>query len=210
MPIPADVLAAFVLACIVLAVTPGPAMSLILATTTTHGFATGLVTVLGNATGMSILLAVVCLGMTSVVAFLAEWFEILRWIGAAYLIWLGASRLVHLWRTRGGGLPPAPVRPRRRVAFLQGMLVAVSNPKVILFLAAFLPQFIDPTRDPLTQSLVLAIAMVLTLGLVDLGYAYAVGRARERMTFGWMRYADGLTSGLLIAGGVWLALSRRP
>ena len=95
---------AFVLASAVLAATPGPSVSLIIANGTSHGLKAGLLTVAGGISGVVLLVTGATLGMSSVMALVANWFDFLRWAGAAYLIWLGVSRIWKAWRY----LPPAP------------------------------------------------------------------------------------------------------
>jgi threonine/homoserine/homoserine lactone efflux protein len=202
------VLAAFAAACVVLAVTPGPNMSLIVANTLAHGARAGFITLAGAATGLSILVAIAAVGMTSVMVLMSEWFDVVRWAGAVYLIWLGARQLLAWWRSRGG-LPPV-----RRVSgaswYAQGLAVSLSNPKVLLFLGAFLPQFVDPAAAPGPQLAVLSIVFVATLMLVDAGYTCAVARAREAFDPRRLGILDGIAGGLLVVGGLVLATARRP
>jgi len=198
---------AFVLACIVLAITPGPAMALLIANSTRHGRQAGLLTVLGNASGLCILVAAATLGLTSIMAFLAEWFDLIRWIGAAYLVWLGLTRLRAAWRQFPGEMPTdIPVGGKRW--FWQGLAVALSNPKVLLFLGAFFPQFIDPSMAVAPQLAILAVTFVVVIMLTDALMALAADAAR-----GWFltrtRLLDGASGALLICGAIWLATSRR-
>lgn len=205
-----QVLLAFVAACFLLALTPGPNMALIIANTASHGLRAGLTTLAGTSTGLILLVAVAALGMTSVVVFLSEWFDILRWVGACYLVWLGLQQLRSWWLSRGAtGLPqPAPGSHRRW--FVQGLGVSLSNPKVLFFLGAFLPQFVDATGDPVWQLSVLAVLFVLVLVAVDLAYTFAVAGARTRIDAARLRVLDGVAGVLLIIGGAALAMARRP
>ncbi len=198
---------AFVLACIVLAITPGPAMALLIANSTRHGRRAGLLTVLGNGCGLFILVATATLGLTSVMAFVAEWFNVIRWIGAAYLVWLGLTRLRAAWREFPGEIPAnVPVRGKRW--FWQGLAVALSNPKVLLFLGAFFPQFIDPAAAMAPQLGILAVTFVVVIMMTDALMALAANAAR-----GWFltrtRLLDGASGALLICGAIWLAMTRR-
>ncbi len=200
-------LGAFVLACIVLAITPGPAMALLIANSTRHGRRAGLQTVLGNGFGLCILVAAATLGLTSIMAFVAEWFDVIRWIGAAYLVWLGLTRLHAAWKATDDTVPAAPPTGRERW-FWQGLAVALSNPKVLLFLGAFFPQFVDPSMAIAPQLAVLAVTFVVVIMLTDALMALAVDSAR-----GWFlargRVLDGVSGGVLVIGGIWLALQRR-
>ena len=152
-------------------------------------------------------LAVVALGMTSFMLLLAGWFEWLRWLGVAYLLWLGVQR----WR--GGPAEPKDGTARAassRRLFWQGFLVALSNPKVLFFHAAFFPQFLDPA-GPIGLQLALLCATFLAIATVlDGGYALLAGRLRGRLAApSRMRLRDRVTGSLLIGAGLWLAAARR-
>lgn len=198
---------AFVLACIMLAVTPGPNMALFLANSTTYGTRAALLTVFGSTLGLSILVAAATLGMSSIMAFVAEWFDIIRWIGAAYLVWLGIGRLRAVIRSNAADDAPAPSRRGRW--FFQGAAASLSNPKVLLFLGAFFPQFIDPAAAVVPQLALLAVTFVLTIAAVDSMMVLAFGSAREWIIGRRRRFAEGFTGFLLICGGLWLATARR-
>src|SRR5215212_8388731 len=88
-----EVLAAFIATCVLLALTPGPNMSLILASTLAGGLRAGLVTLAGTTTGLALLVVAATAGMSSVMVFMSEWFDVIRWIGALYLVYLGARQL---------------------------------------------------------------------------------------------------------------------
>jgi homoserine/homoserine lactone efflux protein len=201
------ILAAFVAACIFLALTPGPNMSLIIANTTAHGLQAGLWTLAGSTTGLAILVAIAALGMTSVMMLMADWFDVIRWLGAAYLVHLGARQLHAAFRTPSAG----SVRmPHGGSLYVNGLLVSLSNPKVLLFLGAFLPQFVDPAHAPGPQLALLAAAFVATLATVDVTYTLVLARARRAFTARHTRVLDGVAGGLLLAGGALLATLRRP
>ena len=202
-----SVLAAFVAACILLAVTPGPNMSLIIANTTTHGLKGGLWTLAGSTTGFSILVGIAALGMTSVMVLMSEWFDVIRWIGAAYLVYLGARQL---YSAIYAGERPLMRSPSGSALYVNGLVVSLSNPKVLLFLGAFLPQFVDPARPPGAQLAVLAGIFVITLVAVDLSYTLILARARRTFSARHTRILDGAAGALLLAGGAILATMRRP
>lgn len=203
------VVAAFIAACILLGLTPGPNMSLIVANTLASGLKSGLITLAGAGLGLSILITLAAVGMSSVMVLMADWFDVVRWVGALYLLVLGARQLWNWWRRRESGLPPPPARSSSSV-FLQGLIVSLSNPKVILFLGAFLPQFIDATRDPVPQLMVLAVLFVVTLILVDIAYTVAIAKARATLDPRRLSALDGVAGALLMVGGLVLATARRP
>ena len=203
-----EILLAFIAACILLGLTPGPNMSLILASTLTSGLRAGLTTLAGTTTGLALLVAAAAAGMSSVMVFMSEWFDVIRWIGAFYLVYLGARQL-WLLRRRATGAAPLPRRAGANL-YLEGVLVSLSNPKVLLFLGAFLPQFIDPARDPVWQLSVLAVLFVAVLAAVDVAYTLAVARARATFDAARLRLLDGAAGVLLLLGGLALAMARRP
>lgn len=198
---------AFVLACVALAITPGPNMALFIANSAAHGTKAAFLTVLGSSFGLAIVVAAAALGMSSIMAFVAEWFNIIRWIGAAYLIWLGISRL------RAALADPDPLAasplPNRGKWFLQGTAASLSNPKVLLFLGAFFPQFIEPSAPIGPQLALLSVTFVAVIGMVDCMTVLAFGSARDWMMGRRRSFAEGFSGVLLIFGGLWLATMRR-
>jgi threonine/homoserine/homoserine lactone efflux protein len=204
-----QVLLAFVAACVLLALTPGPNMALMIANTLRHGLRGGLVTLAGTTTGLALLVAAAAAGMTSIMVFMSTWFDVVRWAGAIYLVYLGGRQL-WLLRGRAVDIEIAPSLQRHGNWYLQGLIVSLSNPKVILFLGAFLPQFVDVEADPVGQLTVLALLFVGVLTAVDIATTSAVARART--TFGptRMRLLEGASGVLLMLGGLALAVMRRP
>jgi threonine/homoserine/homoserine lactone efflux protein len=197
---------AFVLASAVLAATPGPSVSLIIANGTSYGVKAGLLTVAGGVSGVALLVTGATLGMSSVMALMADWFYLLRWAGAAYLVWLGVSRIWKVWKHE-----PAFERPvtSGKRCYWQGVAVALSNPKTLLFLGAFFPQFINQDAPLASQLWLLGITFMVIITLIDFSYGVLAGTAREWITEKRVRLADSVTGVLLICGGMWLATARR-
>jgi homoserine/homoserine lactone efflux protein len=202
-----EILLAFILACVLLALTPGPNMSLIMANTLTHGLCAGLVTLAGTSTGLALLVASAVLGMSSAMVLMSHWFDVIRWVGAVYLVYLGIRQLM---LRRDAERVTAAAERRHGGYYVQGLLVSLSNPKVVLFLGAFLPQFVDPRADPLQQLAVLALLFVLVLVLVDVAYTLAAARARGALRRAHLRLIDGAAGIMFLLGGLALALARRP
>ena len=200
--------AVFMGTCVLLAITPGPNMSLIVANTLSGGLRAGLTTLAGSSTGLAILVTIAAAGMGSVMALMAEWFDYVRWAGALYLIVLGTRQLLSWWRRRDGVQEAAP--PAASTTYAHGLLVSLSNPKVLLFLGAFLPQFVDTARDPLPQLAWLALIFWATLSVTDFAYTVAIARARASIDMRKLQIMDGLAGGLLLVGGLVLATARRP
>ncbi len=203
------VLVAFDGACCLLALTPGPMMSLIMANVATHGVHAGLWTIAGSLVGLSLLVAAAALGMTSLMVFMSEWFDVIRWIGALYLAWLGFDRLKRAWQANSPTLQPARA-PSHRGWFLQAMAVSLSNPKVLLFLGAFLPQFVDTSGNVELQLSLLAVTFIAVIGVSDVSYAIALGRMRNLFAGGRARLLDGISGTVQLLGGLVLATARRP
>jgi len=194
----------FLLITIVLILVPGPIVTLVISTGATRGVRAALVTVAGTSSGNAALLAAIALGLNWVLGHAVYLFELLRWAGALYLVWLG----VRAWRGAGGS---QPLLTGNHVHFWRGFLVALSNPKTLAFFTAFLPQFIDRTLPGGRQLAVMCVVAVLLAALSDscwaiaagLGRAWFAGPLRSKL----LARASGLT---LIGGGLWLSLARRP
>ena len=201
-------LVVFAGACVLLALTPGPNMSLIVANTLSGGLRAGLTTLAGTGTGLAILVTIAAAGMSSVMVLMTEWFDLIRWAGAIYLIVLGLRQFVGWWRRRGTPQPPPP--RAAGTSYLHGLLVALSNPKVLLFLGAFLPQFVDTARDPVPQLATLAVVFWSSLIATDLCYTFAIAHARATIDMRRLNLLDGLAGLLLMIGGLVLATARRP
>ena len=205
--ISANTFALFIATCILLALTPGPNMSLIVANTLAGGLRAGLTTLAGSSTGLAILVSVAAAGMGSVIVLMDRWFDTVRWAGALYLIALGVRQLWNWWQ-RSDRVPARA--PSGTTTYTHGLLVSLSNPKVLLFLGAFLPQFVDTSREALPQLVTLAIIFWATLLLTDLAYTVAIARARASIDMRKLQLLDGLAGGLLLVGGLVLATARRP
>ena len=199
--------AAYCLAVVILLLIPGPVVTLVVANSLSHGGRSGLATVLGASLGNAILLGATVVGLIAFFRLLGEVFEMVRWVGAAYLIWLG----IKAWRAQGPAAAIAPAAARSLPAlFLQGFLIAVTNPKAIFFYIAFLPQFLDPRRPAGPQLLVMTATMILLGLLSDGAYALLAARARGWFTLpGRRRLQSRICGTLLIGVGCGLLAARR-
>ena len=197
----------FVLATTILILIPGPAVTLILATSLAHGARAALVTVAGSSSAIVVQLAITALGMTSLMLLLSEWFEWLRWAGVAYLVYLGVQH----WRASAEtSQDQATQIPSPNRLYWRGFVVNATNPKTLFFYAAFFPQFVDPA-GPLPLQLILLCATFLIIAtLLDGSYALLGGRLRGLLGAPrWSRLRKRLTGSLLIGAGLGLALVRR-
>ena len=147
-PMSLQVYLAFVAACIALALLPGPVVTLIVANGLRHGTRAALINVGGAQTGLAIVIGIVAVGLTSLMATMGYWFDWVRFAGAAYLVWLG---LKLIWAPVESVKTDEPPPPPRGGFFLQGFLVLLSNPKVLVFFGAFIPQFMDMNKDHFPQ-----------------------------------------------------------
>ncbi len=159
-----------------LALTPGPNSLLALTHGGLYGSRMALATILGGVVGFSTLIALAMFGLSALLKTAPNALLALKWIGGAYLIWLG----VQLWRSPPMTLTLADsgVRPSASRLFRQGLLSALSNPKVILFYGAFLPQFLDPQRGLAVQFVVMAATFAVVEFLVELLLALLAFRVR--------------------------------
>jgi threonine/homoserine/homoserine lactone efflux protein len=202
MPMNWELFTAFLLITLVLVLTPGPIVTLVIATGARDGIRAALVTVAGTTLGNAVLLAAIAFGLSFILKNAATAFEALRWIGAAYLVWLG----IQAWRGAGRteGAPPG------RVHFWRGVVVALTNPKTIAFFTAFLPQFVDPNLPAERQLAIMCIVSVLLAALTDCAWGIAAGLGRA-----WFlqparaKLLGRLSGAVLIGGGIWLSLARR-
>lgn len=194
----------FMLMTLVLVLMPGPIVTLVISTGATKGVRPALVTVAGTSSGNAALVTAIAFGLNWVLQHAIYVFELLRWLGAAYLIWLG----IRAWRTAGqGGAAVAG----NHVHFWRGFLVALSNPKGIAFFTAFLPQFVDPTLPVAYQLAVMCVVSVVLGAVSDSCWAILSGMGRAWFMKPARAKLLGRASGLtLIGGGLWLSLTRRP
>jgi len=199
-----ELFAAFLVITTILIITPGPIVTLVIATGATQGIRAALTTVAGTSLGNTVLLAAIAFGLSWVLTNAASLFELLRWCGAAYLVWLG----VQAWRNAGKGTADPP---SGRVNFSRGFLVALFNPKTIAFFTAFLPQFVDPSLPAERQLIAMCVVSALLAALSDSAWAVAAGLGRAWFIQPARARLLGRMSGVALVGGViWLSLARRP
>jgi len=196
---------AFVAACIALALLPGPIVTLLIANGLRHGTRAALINILGAQAGLLIVIGLVAVGLTSLMATMGYWFDWVRFAGAAYLVWLG----VKLIRSPVEGIhAEAKPAPPRGGFFLQGFLVLLSNPKVLVFFGAFIPQFMDLNGDHVSQVTLLGATFMVIAAMTDATYALLAGRARLFFSARRTRFLSRVSGGFMIGGGIWLALTR--
>jgi len=193
MPEPST-LGLFVVAALVLLVTPGPAVLYIVTRSVEQGRLAGLVSALGIHVGTLVHVTAAALGLSALLVSSALAFSVVKYLGAAYLIYLGVRKLV-AEAPGDGGRPLAPRRLTR--IFLEGVIVNLLNPKTALFFLAFLPQFVDPARGGVAGQILVLGVIFVALGVVSDGaWALAAGTAgslfrRSRTALRAERYVTG-------------------
>jgi len=120
-------------------------------------------------------------------------------------VWLGWKMI----RSSGEAMDGAAAKAPRGGFVAQGCIVALSNPKTLLFFGAFFPQFIDPSRDYALQIVIMGLTAMVVSAVSDSAYALASGRAGRALSAKRVRFLSRVSGGFLIGGGVWLAVSRR-
>lgn len=183
----------YLIAVVGLSLTPGPNGLLALSHGALYGQRKALFTISGGMLGFTLLMALSMFGIGALLQASANALTVLKWIGGAYLLWLG----VQLWRA-----PPVTLRTEGAAPdksglalFRQGLLSAISNPKVILFFGAFLPQFLDPGRSLWLQFVIMVLTFVLFEGFVEYLLARLAHRIRpwlERSGKGFNRTCGGM------------------
>ncbi|NKC32183.1 LysE family translocator [Falsiroseomonas selenitidurans] len=206
MPLDPQLFAAFLLAAWVLILTPGPDMLFVIGQALAGGARRGWAAMFGIVTGAMVHVALVTSGVAALIAASPALFEALRLAGAGYLIWLGLGALRAAWRGGGALRPAAPAR----AAFRQGFLTNLTNPKVILFFLAFLPQFVDPARGPAWLQMVLMGPLVPLMSLPAYGLLIAgAGHAAARLGR-QARWLEGLAGAIFLGLGLRLLFGLRP
>ena len=197
----------FFFAAIVLAITPGPGIAYVVARTAAGGRAEGLASCVGTAVGGLVHVGAAALGLSVLIAQSAAVFSVVKYVGAAYLVYLG----IRLLLSRAVSALGQTTSTGARRALLEGMLVEVLNVKTALFFLAFLPQFLESGHPVTAQLVVMGTACVVLNTLVDVAAVFGAVRllkseatGRQRATL--LNKASGLT---LIALGLYVAASKR-
>ena len=201
----AAILLPYILACVLFSVVPGPSVSVVVANSLAGGTRAGLLTILGTEIAMLVMVTIVALGLDVVMSVVAEAFIVIKLIGAAYLIWIGFKMF-----TSSGQLSFRPAQKLPVWRYLrQGAVVNLSNPKTLLFLGAFLPQFVDISRPAFGQIMILGLIVMAVATASDCVYAVLAGQARQVLTAARVKLMSRVSGAILMAGGVWLAFQKR-
>jgi threonine/homoserine/homoserine lactone efflux protein len=206
-----DQLLSLTLAAFVLIAVPGPSVLFVVTRSVTLGRRAGLATVLGNALGVYVQITAVAFGLGALVEDSAELYTAVKLVGAAYLVLLGVQAIRHRGALAAAlHAPPAPRTGRRVLA--DAFLVGIANPKVIVFFAAVLPQFVDRSSGTVSLQMLLLGAVFFVIALVSDGtWALAAGTARTWLARSQRRLeVIGSTGGAVMIGlGLWVAVTGR-
>jgi len=196
---------AFSAAAAALAFVPGPTITVIIANSLRYGHRAGLRNVAGTQAGFVIWLTIAALGLDAAIRVMGVWFDLLRYAGAAYLVWLA----IKLFRSNGD-LAVAVDRARPKGSFfLQGFIVILSNPKMLVLFGAMIPPFISPGADPMRQILLLGATFMAIAGFGDVMYALMAGKAGSFLSRSRIRALEVISGCFLMGGGLWMALRGR-
>ncbi len=197
---------AFLFAATLIAVSPGPGAATSMSVGLRHGYWAALRAILGLQSALVIQLSIVAAGLGALLAASTTAFNIMKLLGAAYLIWLGIQK----WREAPQAVAGENITTPPSGLFVQGLLVNLTNPKAIVFIAALTPQFIDPGRPQWLQFLILAATMCGVDTVVMSGYAMLATHLRR-----WLNDARAMKAqnrffgGIFVGAGMLLATSGR-
>ncbi len=193
----------YLLAATGLSLSPGPNGLLALTHGALHGRSKAMYTIMGGALGFVVVIALSMFGIGALLQTSLVWLTVLKWLGGAYLVWLG----IQVWRSPPQTLDAtSSAEPRAgRSMFQQGALSAITNPKAVLFFAAFLPQFLDPQRSLFIQFIVMAI----TFAAIEIATEFLIASMANRIS-PWLRRVgrrfNQVCGGVFVAIGVALPL----
>ncbi|MBN2059350.1 MAG: LysE family translocator [Deltaproteobacteria bacterium] len=197
---------AFIVATTIMIALPGPSVFLTVAHSISFGWQRAIATVAGETMGIAVQLAVAAIGLTSLLNAVSEAFECLRWAGAAYLVYLGIKQ----WRSASQPLEIDPSSVSKKNLFVQGLVITIPNPKSLIFIAAFLPQFMDTARPlGLQFAFIVPTFLVITFTVTSV-WSLVAGTVR-----GFLRNQRAFQSvsrtagGLMIIAGMGLSMARR-
>jgi homoserine/homoserine lactone efflux protein len=199
---------AFAIAMTALCVVPGPAVLLVLSQALSHGTGKAVWSILGIVVAGTAWFVLSATGIGAVLTASYDLFFAVKWIGVAYLIWLGVATFFRT--SKLAVLKPAAGPADARRLFAGGFVLQMANPNVLLFFTAFLPQFVDPHAPLWPQIAILALTTAVIELVVQLCYAALAGQLRQMATA--QRFAvitDRVAGVLLVAAGVGMAAIRR-
>src|SRR5664279_4460234 len=209
--IPLDSLALFAFASLLLSLTPGPNLMYLISRTLCQGRGAGMISLAGTTSGFLFYAVTAAFGLTAVFVAIPMLYDLVRWAGAAYLLWMAWDAV----RPHGSGglftrrdLPPV----RAAVLFRNGVVTSILNPKVALFYLALFPQFVDPARGSvLAQSLLLAAVQITINAVSDMLFVLAAAQAARWLAQrpGWLAVQRWILGGVFAGIALKLAIDGR-
>ena len=190
-------------ACFVVVIVPGPTVTLIIANTLSFGTRAGIFNVVGTQLGLILMIGLLAIGF-QVVTQQLEWFLIvIRLLGAIYLVWLGYK----IFTSPSLMQKVSDKKYFNNKFVLQGFLVIWSNPKVFLFLGAFIPQFLDINQLTEFQIIYLGLLFMLIGAIFDSTYAVVFGKFKNLISSSHLKFLNKIGGSLLALLGLWLAIT---
>ena len=196
----------FLLAAVLIAISPGPGAAVSMSTGLRYGYGAALRVIFGLQCALATQLLIVAVGLGALLETSELAFSIVKFVGAAYLIWLGIQK----WRASPDEVDETKALSKPNRLFMEGLLVNLTNPKAIVFIAALTPQFIDPTSSQWPQFLIIGLTMCSVDTVVMSGYALLATRLRR-----WLHDPRSLKAqnrffgGVFVGAGALLAASSR-
>lgn len=188
---------------VLLIVSPGPSIFLIVSVSLQRGLRAGLVTVAGTNLGLFVALLLTTVGLGALQGFAAGAFDVVRWLGVAYLAAMGVRQLQTAAR------PRAQLLPTDRHPFWEGLVVSLTNPTTTPFFVAWLPQFVDTARPVLPQFVLLGASFLVMAAVLDTGWSLLASRLGQRFNDpASLRWRQRLSGSLLVLCAVALAFAR--
>ncbi len=203
-----DIWIAYFLTATLILVIPGPTIILVVSQAINHGRKSVVPLVCGVVIGDFTAMVLSLFGLGALLSVSAALFSVLKWVGAAYLVYLG----INLWRSQPhkNAMMQSVSRPSNGSLFKSSYLVTSLNPKGIAFFVAFLPQFVDPASPSLPQFIILGATFLILSGINSALYSMFAGQLREYLQSGrvrrWFNYCGGTA---LIGAGIVTAAMRR-
>ncbi len=197
----------FLAASAILIAIPGPNVLLIAVQSATYGRRAGLLIVLGLTTGQLVQVSLVLLGLSALLSLWGAAYMVLKVLGGGYLLWLAVQAFVHA--KKRVGQTSAPPMPTSSHLFRRGIMVALANPKTMLFHAAFLPQFVSSAYPVVPQLIVLAISFLLVAWCLDSVWAVGMGSMQRMLKHPGVQNGLNWVSGLVYLVMGILVLTRR-
>jgi homoserine/homoserine lactone efflux protein len=200
-----DAYAAYVLQALAIALVPGPTLSVIIGNSLRYGKRAGMLNVFGTVTAGITWVIVAALGLSAAVAVLGAWFDVLRYVGASYLLWLAWK----LFTSDGSFSVKNADGAGDANFFLQAFLVTISNPKVLLLFGAIIPPYLSRDGDTAMETLLLGGTFVAIAFITDICYALLASQAGKWMSRSRIRTVEIVSGAFLAGGAVWMLLRGR-